>query len=46
MLTSASIRAFWMSLTIVSISFLSMNIAFDIFLTPLTNTDPSFSSTM
>ncbi len=46
MLTSASIRDFWMSFMIASMSFLSTNIAFDIFLIPDFRVEPSFSSTM
>ena len=46
MLTSASIRAFWISLTIPSMSFLSTNIAFDILFIPPFRAEPSLSSTI
>jgi len=45
-LTSASIRDFWMSFTIPSMSFLSMKIAFEIFLIPPFRAEPSLSSTI
>ena len=46
MLTSASMSAFWISLTIPSMSFLSMKIAFDIFFIPDLRAEPSLSSTI
>ena len=46
MFTSASIRDFWMSLMIPSISFLSRKIALDIFFIPDFRVEPSLSSTI
>jgi len=46
MLTSASIRDFWMSFITASTSFLSRNIAFDIFFIPPFRAEPILSSTI
>ena len=46
MLTSASIRDFWISFITASTSFLSRKIAFDIFFIPPFRAEPILSSTM